>query len=52
MQLAKLSKGLRAAYSGSNVASRVRHFDGWINRASSDGIGVNEYDHAETVREY
>ncbi|MYH59631.1 MAG: methyltransferase domain-containing protein [Boseongicola sp. SB0675_bin_26] len=52
MQLAKLFKGLRAAYSGSNVASRMRHFDGWTDRATSDEVGVNAYDHVETVREY
>ena len=52
MQLSKLSKGLKAAYGGSNVVSRVRHFDSWIDRASSDDGGVNTYDHTETVREY
>ena len=52
MQLAKLSKGLRAAYSGSNVVSRVRHFDGWVERAASEDVGVTGYDHAETVKEY
>ncbi|MDE0210210.1 MAG: class I SAM-dependent methyltransferase [Boseongicola sp.] len=52
MQIAKLSKGLRAAYSGSNVAKRMQHFDGWIDRAASDEVSVNGYDHVETVREY
>ena len=52
MRLAKLSKGLRAAYSRSNVASRARHFDGWSERAVSEDVGVDGYDHAETVREY
>ena len=52
MRLGKLSKGLKVAYGGSNVVSRMRHLDGWIDRASSDDIGVNSYDHTETVREY
>ena len=52
MRLGKLSKGLKVAYGGSNVASRLRHFDGWIDRATSDDLGVKRYDHAETVREY
>ena len=52
MRLAKLSKGLRAAYSRSNVVSRARHFDGWSERAGSEDVGVDGYDHAETVREY
>ena len=52
MQLSKLSKGLKAAYGGSNVVSRVQNVDGWIDRASSDDTGVNRYDHTETVREY
>ena len=52
MQLSKLSKGLKASYGGSNLVSRVRHFDGWIDRASSDDVDVNRYDHTETVREY
>ena len=34
------------------MVSRVRHFDGWIDRASSDDVGANRYDHAETVKEY
>ncbi|MYK33321.1 MAG: methyltransferase domain-containing protein [Boseongicola sp. SB0670_bin_30] len=52
MQFAKLSRGLKAAYSGSNVVSRIRRFDGWTDRAASDDVGVSGYDHAETVREY
>ena len=51
MHLGKLSKGLKAAYRGSNVARRVEHLDGWIDRASSEGVGV-AYDHTETTREY
>ncbi len=50
MQLRKLSGGLKDAYRGSNVAGRVRDFDGWLARASADdGDG---YDHAATVKEY
>ena len=52
MQLRKLSDGLKAAYRGSNVRSRVNHFDGWMDRARVEDAGPNGYDHAETVREY
>ncbi len=52
MQLRKLSDGLKAAYRGSNVRSRVNHFDGWMDRARVEDAGTNGYDHAETVREY
>ena len=49
MQLRKLSKGLKAAYRGSDVRHRVKQLDGWTER-----VGVEEmpYDHAETVKEY
>ena len=52
MQLSKLSKGLKAAYGRSNVVNRVRHFDGWIDRAFADDTGANRYDHTDTVTEY
>ena len=52
MQLRKLSNGLKAAYRGSDVASRVRHFDGWTDRASALDVDATGYDHAETVKEY
>ncbi|MCY4354184.1 MAG: class I SAM-dependent methyltransferase [Truepera sp.] len=52
MQLRKLSNGLKAAYRGSDVASRVQHFDGWIDRASVKGADATGYDHTETVKEY
>ncbi len=54
MQFRKLSRGLKAAYRESNVAGRVRHFNGWLDRASAggDGDGASAYDHADTVREY
>ena len=52
MQLRELSKGLKLAYGGSNVVSRMQHVDSWVDRASSDGVGDSGYDHTETVREY
>jgi len=52
MQLHKLSKGLKAAYRESDAHSRVKHFDGWMDRAQVDGVGPVGYDHAETVKEY
>ncbi len=51
MQLRKLSKGLKAAYGGSDVHRRVEQFDGWMDRAGEDA-GSTGYDHAETVKEY
>ena len=43
MHLGKLSKGLKAAYRGSNVARRVEHLDGWIDRAAmGEGNGALE----------
>ena len=51
MQLRKLSKGLKAAYGGSDVHRRVEQFDGWMDRAGEDA-GLTGYDHAETVKEY
>ena len=52
MELRKLSNGLKAAYRGSDAHSRVKHFDGWMDRAQVDGAGPVGYDHAETVKEY
>ena len=52
MQLRKLSKGLKAAYRESDAHSRVKHFDGWMDRAHGDGARPVGYDHAETVKEY
>lgn len=52
MSLGKLSKELRGAYRGSGVTRRVRHFDGWPDRASSEAGGTGDYDHAETVKDY
>ena len=52
MQLRKLSNGLKAAYSGSDVHSRVKHFDGWTDRAHVEDAAPTGYDHTETVKEY
>ena len=52
MQLRKLSNGLKAAYHGSDVHGRVKHFDGWMDRAPAEDDGAADYDHAETVKEY
>ena len=52
MQFLKLSKGLRAAYHGSEVRRRVREFDGWTDRARTGDAVSTGYDHAETVKEY
>ena len=52
MQLRKLSSGLRAAYRGSDVRSRVKAFDGWTDRAQVGDAGPTGYDHTETVKEY
>ena len=52
MQLRKLSRGLKAAYRGSDVHHRVKQFDAWTDRARTDDAGPQGYNHAETVREY
>ena len=52
MQLGKLSNGLKTAYRGSNVTRRVERFDGWMDRAASEGSGSSGYNHTETVKEY
>ncbi len=52
MQLRKLSRELRDAYEGSNVASRVRHLDTWVDRAQAEADGAGDYDHAQTVKDY
>ena len=48
----KLSKELKDAYRGSDVAGRVQRFDGWIDRATPEAGGASGYDHAETVKDY
>ena len=52
MQLRKLSNGLKAAYRGSDVHSRVKRFDGWMDRAHVEDAGPAGYDHTETATEY
>jgi sterol 24-C-methyltransferase len=52
MPFRQLSRGLRAAYRGSDVRRRVRHFDDWMDRATADPAAPAAYDHAETVVEY
>ena len=52
MQLRELSKGLKAAYRGSNVRRRVDYFNGWTDRAQGGGLGSTGYDHAATVKDY
>ncbi|MXZ13762.1 MAG: methyltransferase domain-containing protein [Candidatus Dadabacteria bacterium] len=52
MQLRKLLNGLKAAYSGSNVARRVQYFNGWTDRASAENASAAGYDHTQTVKEY
>ena len=52
MRLGELSRALWDAYRGSDVARRVRHFDGWIDRTRPEAGGAGDYDHAETVRDY
>ena len=52
MKFGGLPRGLKAAYRGSNVARRVKRFDGWTDRAFSEDAGAGGYDHVETVTEY
>ena len=52
MQLRELSKGLKAAYRGSDVSGRVRRFDGRTDRAPAEDDGATGYDHARVVKEY
>ena len=52
MELGKLSNALKEAYQREDVTRRVEHFDGWIDRATQETAGVNEYDHTETVKDY
>ena len=51
MGLGKLSRELKDAYRGSPVARRVRHFEGWLDRAAEPG-GAGGYDHTETAKDY
>ncbi|MYA29515.1 MAG: methyltransferase domain-containing protein, partial [Nitrospira sp. SB0666_bin_27] len=52
MELGKLPNALKEAYQGEDVTRRVEHFDGWIDRATSEAACVNGYDHTQTVKDY
>ena len=52
MRLGDLSKSLRDACRGSDVARRVRHFNAWVDRAVPEAGGAGGYAHVETVRDY
>ncbi len=52
MNIYKLSRGLKAAYHGSDVARRVQHFDRPVDRASAEDAGATGDDHAATVKEF
>ena len=52
MRPGKLSRALREARGGSGVAGRVRHFEGWLDRAAPEAGGAGGYDHTETVKDY
>ena len=51
-ELRKLSRGLKAAYRGSDARRRVKQFDDWMVRAAAEDTGATGYDHASTVKEY
>ena len=50
--LTTLSRSLRSAYKGRNVASRVVRFGGWLEKSKQAGAERGDYDHAETVNDY
>ncbi len=52
MRIRQLSQGLKATYRGSDIRGRVRRFDGWMGRISTDNDDAASYDHADTVKEY
>ena len=51
-QLRKLSRGLKEAYRGTDVSSRVKQFEGWRTRAHAENDRAAGYNHSETVKEY
>ena len=51
-QLRKLSRGLKEAYRGTDVSSRVKQFEGWRTRAHAENDRATGYNHSETVKEY
>jgi len=50
-QLRDLTNGLKAAFDGSNVVSRVQDFEGWTDKVSHPDSEAG-YDHTRTVEEY
>ena len=52
MQLRELSKGMKTAYSGSDVRRRVRFFNRWMDRKAEEEATRRGYDHTETVNEF
>ena len=52
MDISKLSKKLKDAYRGSNVARRVQDFEGWMERATPEAVDSGGYDHAQLVKDY
>ena len=52
MDIGKLSKKLKDAYRGSNVARRVQDFEGWMERATPEAVDSGGYDHAKLVKDY
>ena len=52
MQFRNLSNRLKSAYRRSDVRSRVKYFDGWMERAAEGNSAPANYDHAQTVKEY
>ena len=52
-KILRVLNGLRAADRvEGGVARRIRHFDGWLDRASARDANAAGYDHTETVKEY
>ena len=51
-QFRELSRGMADACRDSDARRRVEQFEGWMDRASSEDPDKEDYDHAETVREY
>ena len=47
-----LSRGLKRAFRGRDVSSRVSHYDGWLNHVRQNTEGGSSYDHTETVNNY
>ena len=50
--LTTLSKSLRSAYRGWNVASRLARLSSWLDRSRRADPDGSDYDHTETVNDY